>query len=59
MKDYYVYSLDSVGGKVTDYPIALTLADVPWADKQMWRRTWLIKTENITSTFQLETREVF
>jgi hypothetical protein len=36
MKDYYVYSLDSVGGKVTDYPMALTVADVPWADKQMW-----------------------
>lgn len=36
MKDYYVYSLDSVGGKVTDYPMALTVEDVPWADKQMW-----------------------
>lgn len=36
MKDYYVYSLDSVGGQVTDYPMALTVEDVPWADKQMW-----------------------
>ncbi|MFC5283009.1 glycoside hydrolase family 43 protein [Pedobacter alpinus] len=36
MKDYYVYSLDSVGGKVKDYPVALTLQDVPWAAKQMW-----------------------
>ncbi|HEX7367175.1 MAG TPA: glycoside hydrolase family 43 protein [Pelobium sp.] len=36
MKDYYVYSLDSVGGKVKDYPMALTIGDVPWADKQMW-----------------------
>ncbi|MFC5285107.1 glycoside hydrolase family 43 protein [Pedobacter alpinus] len=36
MKDYYVYSLDSVGGKVTDYPMALTVEDVPWAVSQMW-----------------------
>ncbi|RKD13277.1 alpha-N-arabinofuranosidase [Pelobium manganitolerans] len=36
MKDYYVYSMDSVGGKVTEYPMALTVEDVPWASKQMW-----------------------
>lgn len=36
MKDYYVYSLDSVGAKVKDYGIALKLADVAWADKQLW-----------------------
>lgn len=36
MKDYYVYSLDSMGAAIKDYPRALTVEDVPWADKQMW-----------------------
>ncbi|WP_134089189.1 glycoside hydrolase family 43 protein [Olivibacter sp. XZL3] len=36
MKDYYVYSLDSIGGQVTDHGIALQLSDVPWAAKQLW-----------------------
>ena len=29
MKDYYIYSMDSVGGKVTDHGLALQLEDVP------------------------------
>lgn len=36
MKDYHVYSMDSVGGKVTDHGIALDLPDVPWAKMQLW-----------------------
>lgn len=36
MKDYYIYSMDSVGGTVKDHGLALTVEDVPWADKQMW-----------------------
>lgn len=36
MKDYYVYSLDSISAKVKDYGVALKLADVAWADKQLW-----------------------
>jgi hypothetical protein len=36
MRDYHVYSLDKIGGKVTDHGVALDVKDVPWADKQMW-----------------------
>ncbi len=36
MRDYHVLSLDAVGGKVTDHGVALTIADVPWAGRQMW-----------------------
>ncbi len=36
MKDYHVFSLDSVGGPVTDHGKALDVADVPWAERQMW-----------------------
>jgi len=36
MRDYHVYSMDNIGGKVTDHGVALDVKDVPWADKQMW-----------------------
>ncbi|RDV11068.1 alpha-N-arabinofuranosidase [Pontibacter diazotrophicus] len=36
MRDYHVYSMDSVGGEVTDHGVALDIDDVPWAGKQMW-----------------------
>ncbi len=36
MKDYQVLSMDRIGGPVTVHPVALDIADVPWAGKQMW-----------------------
>lgn len=36
MKDYHVFSMDTVGGKVIDHGVALDLEDVPWASRQMW-----------------------
>lgn len=36
MRDYRVYSLDSVGGEVTDHGKVLDVDDVPWASRQMW-----------------------
>ena len=36
MEDYIVFSMDSIGGKVTLHDIALTLEDVPWAKSQFW-----------------------
>jgi hypothetical protein len=36
MKDYHVYSMTSVPGPVTDHGVALGLADIPWASKQLW-----------------------
>ena len=36
MKDYHVYSMDSVGGEVTDHGKVLDVEDVPWASRQMW-----------------------
>lgn len=36
MVDYHVFSLDAVGGPVTDHGVALALGDVPWASKQLW-----------------------
>ena len=36
MRDYQVLSMVSVGGPVTIHPVGLDVANVPWAEKQMW-----------------------
>jgi hypothetical protein len=36
MADYHVFSLESVGGPVTDHGVALALEDIPWASRQLW-----------------------
>ena len=36
MRDYHVFSMDAVGGKVTDHGVALDVKNVPWAGRQMW-----------------------
>jgi hypothetical protein len=36
MKDYRVLSMDRVGGPVTVHDVALDVANVPWARRQMW-----------------------
>lgn len=36
MRDYHVFSMDSIGGKVTDHGVALDIKDIPWAGRQLW-----------------------
>ena len=36
MRDYHVFSMDTVGGPVTDHGVALDIKNVPWAGRQMW-----------------------
>lgn len=36
MKDCHVFSMDEVGGSITDHGVALHLDDIPWADRQLW-----------------------
>lgn len=36
MVDYHVFSMEEVGGPVTDHGVALALENVPWASKQLW-----------------------
>ena len=36
MKDYHVFSMDSVDSKPIDHGEVLNIKDVPWAGKQMW-----------------------
>ncbi len=36
MRDYHVFSMDAVGGKVTDHGVVLDIKNVAWAGRQMW-----------------------
>lgn len=36
MKDYHVFSMESIDGSVTDHGVVLDVKDVVWAQKQMW-----------------------
>jgi len=36
MRDYHVFSLEEMGGEVTDHGVALSIEDIPWAGRQLW-----------------------
>jgi hypothetical protein len=36
MNDYHVFSMESVGGEVTDHGVVLHVDDIPWASQQLW-----------------------
>ena len=36
MSDYHVFSMDNVGGPVTDHGVVLKQEDIPWVSKQLW-----------------------
>ena len=36
MRDYHILSMDSIGGKVKDNGVALSVKDIPWAGRQLW-----------------------
>jgi len=36
MNDYHVFSLEEVGGPVTDHGVVLKQEDIPWVSKQLW-----------------------
>ena len=36
MRDYHVFSMDTVDGEVTDHGVALDIENIPWAGRQLW-----------------------
>ena len=36
MRDYHIFSMDSVNGQIKDHGIALDIKDIPWAGRQLW-----------------------
>ncbi|GAT63575.1 glycoside hydrolase family 43 protein [Paludibacter jiangxiensis] len=36
MRDYHVFSMDSIDGEVTDHGVVLDVKDIPWSGRQLW-----------------------
>jgi beta-xylosidase len=36
MRDYHVFSMETIDGVVTDHGVALDVKDIPWAGRQLW-----------------------
>lgn len=36
MRDYHVFSMDTIDGEVKDYGVVLAVKDIPWAGRQLW-----------------------
>ncbi len=36
MRDYHVFSMDSIDGEVTDHGVVLDVKDIPWGGRQLW-----------------------
>lgn len=36
MRDYHIFSMDSMDGEVTDHGVALDVKNIPWAGRQLW-----------------------
>jgi beta-xylosidase len=36
MRDYHIFSMETIDGVVTDHGVALDVKDIPWAGRQLW-----------------------
>lgn len=36
MRDYHIFSMDSIGAKPVDNGVAIDIKDIPWAGRQLW-----------------------
>lgn len=36
MRDYHIFSMETIDGEVTDHGVALDVKDIPWAGRQLW-----------------------
>lgn len=36
MRDYHVFSMESVDSEIVDYGVVLDVKDIPWAGRQLW-----------------------
>lgn len=57
MEDYHVYSMDSIGGEVTDHGMVLHVDDVPWAGRQMWAPDAAQKGDDFYLYFPVKDKE--
>lgn len=60
MRDYHVFSMDSIGGEITDHGVVLNKKDIPWAGRQLWAPDAAFKDGTYYLYFPMkDTAEVF
>ena len=57
MRDCHVLSMDEVGGEITDHGVALSIADIPWAGRQLWSNDAAEKDGTYFLYFPLKDRD--
>lgn len=57
MVDYHVFSMETIPGEVTDHGVTLKLANVPWAEKQLWAPDAATKDGNYFLYFPARDRD--
>jgi hypothetical protein len=57
MRDYHVLSMARVGGEVTDHGVALSVADIPWAGRQLWSNDVAFREGTYFMYFPLKDRD--
>ena len=57
MRDCHVLSMDEVGGEVHDHGVALSVADIPWAGRQLWSNDAAEKNGTYYLYFPLKDRD--
>lgn len=57
MKDFHIFSMDAIDGKVTDHGVALDVKDIPWAGRQLWAPDAAYKNGTYYLYFPLKDKE--
>jgi hypothetical protein len=57
MSDNYVFSMNSLNGKITNHGMVLDVADVPWASKQVWDEVYFSYSTGYTHNIAYATGE--
>lgn len=56
MRDYHVFSMESIDGEVTDHGVVLAVNTIPWAGRQLWDSDAACKNGKYYIYFSLKDR---
>lgn len=54
MRDYHVFSMESIEAEVTDHGVVLDVKNIPWAGRQLWDSDAAYKSEKYYIYFSLK-----
>ena len=54
MRDYHVFSMETIDGEVTDHGMVLDIKDIPWAGRQLWDCDVAFKNDKYFMYFPLK-----